>query len=218
MNLSTLRTQISSFVGDPDQTRYTAQMYLDAANRAQEQFALDTKSLWKDTTWTTVSGTATYDLPSNFMWEQFVTYDSKPLNPITRLDAVRLYGSDWATATGAPGAFIIDPEEAQKKILLVPIPQEAKTLGMRYFPLPTALSSDSDIPLNSSALMAQFHIGLAAYAAWLLLMSEKEPGNAIVQKMRQLERIYADSVTKATDTFKNTASRGLRITGGAVWS
>lgn len=224
MNLGTLRDAASRFVGDKDITRYTSAEYTTALNRAQEQFAMESKSLWKDVTWTTVSGTADYafsaastDISSLFMWEDWVTYDGHELSPISRHEIQRLSpGDDWTDDEGAPTHFLIDPEEAQKKIVLYPIPQEAVTLSMRCFVLPTALSSDSDTPLNSSTLMAQFHIAIAAYAAWLLLLGEETtPG--IVEKRRELLEVYTNGRDLAIDTFKNTMSMGIKIRGSRLW-
>lgn len=224
MNLGTLRSQAADFCGDTNQTRYSAAQYLTAANRAQEQFALDTKALWKDATFLTVSGTAAYLLSAftptatDFMWENWLTYDGFELKPISRHELNRLNpGRDWTVDTATtPTHFIIDPEEAQKKVRLYPIPGEAKTVSMRYFPLPAALSADADTPMNSSALMAQFHIAIAAYMAWLLLMSE-EATPATEAKMQKMERLYMRQVPDAVDTFKNTASQPLRIRGTRIW-
>ena len=216
MNLGTMRTQVAAFAGDPDQTRFTAAEYLAAINRAQEQFALETRALWKDKSWSHAANDADEDLPTDFMFEDWVTYDGKNLSPISRHEAASRWGEDWATDTGTPTHFIIDPEEAVKEIVLYPIPTEAKTLIMRYFPLPTELASDSDTPLNSSALMVQFHLGVAAFAAWLLMLNE-EQAPPIVQKRREFELLYADAVTKAVSSFKNTASAPLELKGRAVW-
>ncbi len=219
MNLSSLRDQTAKFCGDPNRTRYADADYLVALNRAQEQFAMETRSLWKDTTWTSVNGTAAYSfasanpVASDFMFEESVYYNGLLLTPTSRRDlAILAPGTDWTLATGTPTRVIVDPEEAIKGIRLYPIPVDAQTISMRYFPLPTALASDSDTPLNSSALMAQFHIGLSAYAAWLLLLTEEvTPGNA--QKRDKLLSIYADASTKATDLFKNTVSAPWRMRG-----
>ena len=152
------------------------------------------------------------------MWEDWVTYGGLKLIPISRYELLQLSGDDWTDDGAAlPTHFLIDPEQAVKEIVLYPIPTEAKTLVMRYFPLPTELTADGDTPLNSSSLMAQFHIGLAAYAAWLMLLSE-ELTPAIILKRRELAPIYADAVTKAVDTMKNTASAGLKFKGKAIWS
>lgn len=216
MNSGAINTLAANFAGDPDQTRF-ANKYFDAQNRAQEQFALDTRALWKDTSWSHSANDADEALPSDFMWEDFVTYDGVRLKPITRYELLRLKGDDWTDDTAAlPTHYIIDPEQAVKEIVLYPIPTEAKTLAMRYFPLPASVSSDSDTPLNSSSLMAQFHMGIAAFEAWLLLMGET-PTPEIQLKMKNLMDLYVDSCDKATNLFKNTVSAGLKIRGSRIY-
>lgn len=224
MNLASLREQTARFVGDKDITRYTSADYTTALNRAQEQFAMESKILWKDVTWTTVAGTAAYafsaastDISSSFLWEEFVTLDGSELSPISRHELQRLSrGDDWTDDQGTPSNFIIDAEEAQKKIRLYPIVQEAKTLSMRCYVLPTSLSGDTDTPLNSSTLTSQFHISLCAYAAWLLLLAEEAtPG--VIAKRRELLEIYSNGRDLAVDTFKNTMSMGIKIKGSRIW-
>lgn len=216
MILSSLRDQTAKFAGDPSRTRYLDADYLAALNRAQEQFCLETRALWKDTTWTSAANDATYALPSDFMFEESVYFGGLLLKPISRRDlAILSPDVDWTLTPGTPTHYLVDPEEAQKTLLLYPIPTSndaGKTISMRYFPLPTALAADGDTPLNSSALMSQFHIGLCAYAAWLLLMTE-ELTPAIRQKRSDLLSIYADAAAKATDLFKNTVSAPWRMRG-----
>ena len=217
MNRATLRTQAADFCGDKNQTRYSTTQYNTAIDRAQEQFALDTRALWRDESWTTAINDATYALPSDFQWEDWVTYDGVELKPISRHEISRLAGIDWTATTGTPTHYIVDPEEAQKQVRLYPIPQDTKTLIMRYFPIPASLSSDSSIPLNASLLMAQFHMGLAAFAAWILLLGEQMTPQ-IVEKRKELLRVYEDGVNKAVATFKNTASAPITIRGTRIWS
>lgn len=216
MNLATLRDQVAKFIGDPDLTRHTPADYLTALNRAQEQFALDTRSLWKDTTWTSVANDATYSLPSDFMFEESVYFDGLLLTPTSRRDfAILSPKTDWTLTTGTPTRFLIDPEEATKQILLYPIPtanDAGKTIAMRYCPLPTALSADTDIPLNSSALLAQFHLGIASFAAALLLDAESATPELMAKK-RELMSRYADMSAKAVDLFRNTSSAPWRMRG-----
>lgn len=218
MNLATLRSRVGGFLGDPDDTRFSPTVKLAALNDAQTQFALETRALWKDASWSHAANDADENLPSDFMWEEFVTWDGYELSPITREELNRLNpGTDWTDDTAtSPTHYIIDPEEAVKEIVLYPIPTEAKTLRLRYFPLPTALASDSDVPLNSSALMVQFHLGIAAYAAWLILLQEEQTPS-IVQKQKSMLAIYNDAVTKAVDTFRNTASAPIRPRGSFNW-
>lgn len=216
INLSALRDQASKFAGDPQQTRYTPADYLSTLNLAQNQFAMDSRALWKDISYSSVGNDATYALPTDFMFEDEVHFDGISLEPLSRRDLTTLSPkADWSIVTGTPTHYIVDPEEAQKMLLLYPIPtinDAQKTIVMRYFPLPTALAADTDIPFNTSLLMLQFHIALCAYSAWLLLASE-ETTPLMVQKRRDLLAIYSDATTKATDLFKNTASASWRMGG-----
>ena len=223
MNRLALRSQAADFIGDKNQTRFSSTQYNTALDRAQEQFAMDTRALWKDATVSTAADTAAYLLSAftptvtDFILEDWVLYDGYELKPISRHELQRMNpGRDWTADTGTPTHFIIDPEEARKKITLYPIPQEVKTVSMRYFPVPASMTSDSDLPLNSSALMAQFHLCVAAFAAWLLLLGESMTP-AIADKRRELLAIYNDGTEKATSTFKNTASMPIKMKGGRIW-
>lgn len=172
---------------------------------------MDTRALWKDRAYTTTADTATYTLPADFMYEESLTYDGLPLKPISRHTLYTLYpGTDWTTLNGNPTHFMIDAEEASLVVRLIPTPQEAKAVSMRYYPVPADVSAAGDVVLNSSTLMVQFHLGIAAFAAWLILQSEIVTPE-IQAKGREMMKIYNDAVTKAVDTFKNTASEPIRI-------
>jgi hypothetical protein len=216
MNLSALRDQTAKFCADIDMSRYGVAAYLTAINRAQEQFAMETRSLWEDEPYTSSDGVASYTLPTDFMFEESVYFNGKPLDPVTRRDlAILSPDNDWTITTGTPTKYLIDPEEATKQLLLYPIPTSAdasKTISLRYFPLPAALADDTDTPLNSSLLLAQFHIGIAAYASWLLLAGETSTPE-IQAKRRDLLQIYTQSTDKAVELFGNTVSAGWRMRG-----
>lgn len=212
MNLGTLRSLCAKMVGDPDQSRFSASNYNEALNRAQEQFGLDSGALWKDQSYTTSINDATYALPSDFMFEESVHYDGARLSAASRETMDLEIGSDWTTDTGPSTRYIIDPEEAKKELLLYPIPQEAKTVVMRYYPLAAEMTADTDIPLNSSDLMAQFHLAIAAYAGWLLMLYESLTAE-VIMKRSELLKMYNDGITKAGDTFKNTASESYQMRG-----
>ena len=225
MNLTSLTTLAAQFAGDPQQTRYSG-LYTQALNFAQQQFALDSKCLWKDSSITIIGGTATYSLPTDFMWEKMVTYSKSggnsfiELKPISRHELMRNRGDDWTTLTGDPEYFIIDPEEARKQIRIFRYPPSGDvggTLTLTYYPLPTDLSAGSDSPFNGYALLAQFHIGVAAWAAWMLMQSEADT-EAIIAKKKELIQIYNDRVSQAVDTFKNTASQPFRMRGNRTYT
>lgn len=216
MNLTTLTQVAATFAQDPQQTRYSG-LFTQALNLAQQQFALDSKALWKDWPATTItSGTANYSLPSDFMFEKLVALNGLKLKPISRLELELIKDGDrWDDDTGTPTHYIIDPEEARKQILLYPIPTSndtGKDLVVTYHPLPADMANGGDTPLNSYALLAQFHIGLAAWAAWYLLQGEPASA-ALMAKKKELLQIYNDSVSLAMDTFKNTFGETMRMRG-----
>ena len=172
---------------------------------------MDSKALFKDKSYTTVAGTSTYTLPTDFILEDTVTYDGLPLSPVSRHTLYSLYPStDWTELTGTPTYYMVDPEEAALALRLIPIPQEAKAVSMRYYPMPASVTGSSDVVLNSSSLMSQFHMGIAALSAWLVLTFETSSPE-IVEKRRELMKIYNDAVTKAIDTFGNTKSEPLVV-------
>lgn len=216
MNLSTLTTVTQQFLNDINGSRYSS-LYTGALNIAQQQFVLDTKCLWK--TWPatlSVSGQAAYPLPTDFLWEKQVLFNGIGLPPISRSELARTNtGSRWDTQQGTPRAYNIDPDVAESQLLLYPIPQAndaGKDIVLIYYAMPTDMSASTDIPLNSTPLLAQFHVGIAAWAAWYLCQSEDStPG--VSQKKRDLLQIYNDNVSKCVDTFKNTVSEPLRMRG-----
>ena len=215
MNLSTLTALTASMAQDPAQTRYSN--YTQALNLAQQQFALDSKCLWKDWPTTTItSGLAAYALPADFMWEKTVMFNGIELTPISRheLQVIKT-GDRWDDDTGTPTRYIVDPDVAKSQLLLYPIPQAVdagKDLVLTYYGLPTDMAAGSDIPFNATLLLAQFHIGIAAWAAWILLQSEQVTPE-IERKKKDLLQIYNDNVSLAVDKFKNTASELMRMRG-----
>lgn len=219
MILSTMRTFASLFCNDPSLTRFTATQYLSALNEGQLQFALDSKCLFTDTTITVVAGTSSYSLPTDFMFEKLVTHKQLLLKPISRATITYYKSTDWTTDTGTPKWFNIDPEEARKKILLYPQPTANDTgsnLILTYYPKPSDLVNDTDLPLDSYALLSQFHIAIPCWAAWLLLGYDTATPETQAKRSNLLGQ-YNDQVTQAIDLFKNTASEPIRMRGGRNW-
>ena len=221
MNLGTLTSLVASMTGDGNQTRFAGK-YTQAINLAQQQFAFDSRCLWKDApTYTVVDGTASYDLPADFFLEKKVTHKGLRLVPISRETLERTYRSeDWTAIDGTPTHYLVDPEEGRKKLTVFPKPtgnDSGAYLVLTYYPVPTDLAAVGDTPFNSSALLVQFHIAIAAWASWLLLGYDK-PDAAIEEKRKNYLQIYNDKVSEAVDTFKNTASEPLRQSGSRCYT
>ena len=212
MTRAELRTLTSRFCEDPNQTKFSADKYNDGLDKAEKQFAMDSKALYKDSAITMVLDQAAYSLPSDFMLEKQVVLNGIELKPISRASLQIVKKAErWDDDTGSPKYFIIDPEEARKTISLYPIPDstvDGTNLVLTYYCFPAAMSSDTSVPLNGSALMVQFHTGLAAYAAWLLLMYLTQTPE-IAQKRSELFSIYTTKVNEAIQTFGNTKSEPL---------
>ncbi len=214
MNRGELRTLIGNLVEDPSQTRFTAAKYNDAIEKAQQQFALDSKALYKDFPITMVARTGGYSLPTDFMYEKMVTLNGVELSPITKAELQRRKGSSaWSSDTGTPKWFIVDPDEAKKTITLYPIPDSTDAgtaIVLTYYPVPATLTADTSVPLNSSALMVQYHIGIAGYAAWLLMLYLTQTPE-ISQKRNDFIGMYSKAVNDAIQTFGNTKSAPLNF-------
>lgn len=216
MNLNTLTGFVGTLTNDINKTRYAA-VYTTILNEAQNQFAMDTKCTFKDmTVQSIVAGQATYPLPTDFMWERLVLANGLMLSPISRFELARQNsGSRWDLVTGTPRAYCIDPDVARQQILLYPIPTQndnGNDLQMTYFALPTAMSSGTDVPLNNNPLLYQYHMGIAAWAAWYMLASE-DSTPSIETKKKSLMNMYSDYVSQCVDQFKNTVSEPLRMRG-----
>ncbi len=215
MNLGTLTSTTAQLINDSQGTRQ-AGLYTAALNLAQQQFVIDTKCLWKDAaTQTVVPGTAAYALPSDFLWEKLVMYNGVEIFPASRATLARTHlGSRWDTITGTPTNYNIDPEVARQTLLLFPIPAANDNLDLilTYYVYPTDMVNATDIPLNATPLLTQFHLALSAWAGWYMLASEDAQPN-ISKNREELLNLYNDYVTECVNTFRNTISEPLRMRG-----
>lgn len=221
MNLTALTSTAAQFSGDPAQSRYSG-LYTQALNLGQQQFVLDSKCLWKDWPATTITAAvASYALPSDFILEQTVAFNGVPLIPISRAELLRTHqDSRWDTIPGTPTHYVIDPDVSKSQLLLFPIPTSydaGKDLVLTYVALPADMSGATDIPFNSTPLLAQFHMGICAWAAWYLLNGEASVTDSLRAKKADLLQIYNDCVSQAVETFKNTASQPMRQRGSRVY-
>ncbi len=214
MNRAEMRALTSNFCEDPNISKFTVTKYNDALELAQKQFSVDSKALYKTSAITVVVNTGSYDLPTDYIQDKLVMLNGIKLEPISRQTLGEIYKSRrWDTLTGTPRNYISDPMEAQKKIILVPIPDsvsDGTDLQLTYVAIPTAMSSDASTPFNSSALMTEYHIPVCSYAAWLLL-GYLTPTDAIVLKRRDLISSYVSKVNEAIQTFGDTPSEPMSI-------
>lgn len=213
-NKAELRTLTASMCEDPNQTKFTPAKYNDALEFSQRQFSLDSKCLYKTTAFVMAVDDGTYDLPTDYIVDKLVMLNGIELRPISRAKLASLFQNQrWDTMTGTPRNYISDPMEANKTLILFPIPNtiaDGTDLQLTYIALPTTMSSDTASPFNSSALLVQYHIAVAAYAAWLLL-GYLTPTDATVLKRRDLLNTYAGKVNEAINMFGDTPSEPLAL-------
>lgn len=213
-NKSELRTLTASMCEDPSQTKFTPAKYNDSLESAQRQFSLDSKCLYKTQAYVMAVDDATYDLPADYISDKLVMLNGIELTPISRSKLASLYkGQRWDTKTGTPRHYISDPMEANKALVLFPIPNSISggtDLQLTYTAIPAVMSSDSASPFNSSALLTQYHVAVAAYAAWLLL-GYLTPTDATVLKRRDLLGTYTGKVNEAIATFGDTPSEPMAM-------
>lgn len=213
-NRAELRTLTSSFCEDPSQTKFTVAKYSDSLETAQKQFCLDTKSLYKTQAYVMAVDDADYDLPTDFISDKLVMLNGIELEPISRSKLAGLFKSQrWDTQEGTPKYYVIDPMEAKKQLLLVPIPDsiaDGTSLELTYSAIPTTMATDAATPFNSSVLMTQFHIAVASYAAWLLL-GYLTPTDPIISKRRDLLNTYTGKVNEAIASFGDTKSEPMSL-------
>lgn len=230
MNLQLLTTWASRLAADPQQTRYAGR-YTDAANESQYQFAMDSRALFKDFTFSVVANQSQYALPADFMYPKKATLSTLSnttggiiLTPISRSQLeFSTVDHDWTQDTGTPKFYIIDPASASgfpNSIALYPQPQGAdagtNNAILTYYPLPATLVNPTDIPLNGTTNLVQFHMGLAAYMAWLLVSGEISTPET-EERLKRLYGQYQSKVTEAIDKYGNTSNAPWRLAGGKYW-
>ncbi len=205
MTRSELVTRVGLLIGDPNNDRFTATQVQSEVQKWQEQFVLDTKCLIDVSQSSIVSGTASYDLPTDILDVVRVAHDGIKLERTSEYDLDVMLNQDWSDDTGTPTLYYVDLDPNNKKIILYPIPQSGdvgtNNLVVEYIKLPPALSSDSSVPLDSHTLLAAYHDAIAYGAAASLL--NIQPDQAALVMIGQYEKKYQKAVSDCIDGFVN---------------
>ena len=205
MTRSELVTRVGLLIGDPSNQRFTAAQLQAEIQKWQEQFVLDTKCLIDVQSTSIVAATASYDLPSDILDVVRVAHNGLKLERTSEYDLDVLYDLNWSDDTGTPKKYYIDLDPNNKKIILFPIPESgdagSSNLVMEYIKLPPALSSDSDVPLDSHTLLAAYHDAIAYGAAASLL--NIQPDQTSLVMVVQYEKKYNKLVDECKENFKN---------------
>lgn len=120
-------------IGD---TNWSTLEFLGLIDNAQMELAREALCIERTYTTTTVIGTQEYDFPTNTIAIKRVTYDGKPMEPITfQEDDSFTVGNSATTATGVSIWYT----EWEDTLALRPIPSEAVTLKIYSYNEPQPL-------------------------------------------------------------------------------
>ena len=194
ITLSDIKNQVRIIIKDNDSTRrrYTDTMLLDFINEGQRDVINNTWLIANSTTITLTSGVTYYSLPSNAIEIIRVTKDYKLLNETTfdKADSVN-DGSSWETNGGMPIEYFQDKTQPDV-IGIKPFPNSSTSTGtvrIQYLAKATDLSSDSDIPFNSSNRYTSYHDILTYYVVTRIFMLEGDQSKLILYAQLYESRI-----------------------------
>lgn len=156
MNLAQMRDAARVRLGVPaSDTFYTDPALMDLTNEALQAIATEFDWPWLEasTTFATVSGTATYTPPADWMRTRGLCIDGSDAMEYRSLIELREVAT---TTTGEPGFYHINTEQ----ITLRPVPSSVSTVIHDYVKIEPALAGDTDTPLMPS----QFHYSVVAFA------------------------------------------------------
>jgi hypothetical protein len=178
LTLSEIRTQVRRNVRDTA-TDTTLQRYLDATiteyvNEAQREVVNLTWCVEKSTSYVLTAGTTYYDLPSDFLGVQQVTFTDSDsttflLKEISEKVQYQTNADFEMTALGQPTQYFTRMPDSgtAMEIAYVPIPDTSASTGtvnVQYAYQPADLSGASDVPFDGFLTLYPYHGALVARA------------------------------------------------------
>ena len=190
MTLGTLRTQC---LGHQFSSNQYSTYCDEAINEAQADLAqeIEFRALFDVETVTTVAGTITYTLPTDYMRSYSLedTEENQELvfYPVGDYDLL-----DQDFSSGRPSVYTID----RGNIRLYPTPDAVYSLDFRHYRSPATLAADADIP----EIPTRYHKLLRMYA--LARLFERE--NDLTQAQFHQERYNQEKSRAAADLQADT--------------
>jgi len=148
-----------------DDALVTGDVVYQSINEALAFIAAETDWPWlrAQEPLTTVVGTATYAVPSDWIRTDRIVDDDG--DPLERVDARQLE-DEWGDQRGRPVAWATDVDASGNEVIVLrPIPDAARTFKHFYVRREKVLSSDTEAPY----LPSQFHDAVVALAEALVL-------------------------------------------------
>jgi len=190
LSLSDIRTHIRNNVNDPS-TDTNKQRWANAeidflVNQGQREVCDITWCLYTSTNIALVSGTTYYSLPSDTHFIDRVVYNNSTVLPYKPIPLLDREDSDWlSTAIGTPTSYHL--KYPKRDIGFSPCPNNTNNIEVFYVKVPSDLSSDDDIPYNSTEILYPYHHLLIDYAGACLFLRDgmMEQYNASYAQYRQ---------------------------------
>lgn len=176
-------------------TRLTQTVRFEAINEALQQICLEHDWPWLLTseTITTVAGTSSYSLASDFVRSKSFVETATGLE-LAQLSTVE---SDQIIFRGRPSIYTL----AGSSVLLKPIPEGVYSILHRYYKVEPVLTTGAGIPL----VPLLYSRGVVEFAAMLLAKEIRETDRAL-----EAERDYGSWLKRAQDNI-HQSREPLRI-------
>ncbi len=175
LTLSDIRTAVRKNIRDTDPTlrRYSDANLLPFINEGQRDVINNTWIVSKSSSITSVASQVYYSFPSDLISVERITrsYGNLPEVTLNQMD-FDTYNSTWEVTTGNPKYFYQNHARPTEFGVFPPSTSGSETYRLIYYAQGTDLSSDSDIPFNSSARFYSYHDLLTWYATFRILFIE----------------------------------------------
>lgn len=201
MTRGELKTLVSVWLDDLNFGYFTEaqiNIWLNNAQMELQKLLIGAGVNWyaKEQQTTTVPNQADYVLPDDFLKSHRVEYvqsGTYPNEDIDRLGAIAINQQDRIPLkVGSPVGFYLKKD----KMILVPVPDAAKTLKLMYSYRVSPMTSDSDVPDAPE----QYHEFLAVLAAEDGFLRDREIPDWLTRKREKYEEmIKSDSNERTQD-------------------
>lgn len=182
MQLSEIKTLARAKADEPDTTGFVPESELESfVNQGYRHVYLKIVQRFEDyfitnSTISTVSGTASYALPTDFL--KIIKVEARSASSTSDNDYIRVdrlnIGNDYADVR-APLRNYLGPVFgyylAGNNMVVRPVPDSSLTIRVWYVPSPTALSAATDVPV----IPVVYHELIADYAALEIIRKSGEP-------------------------------------------
>ena len=213
-----LLDMVQELVGEPIGGFYNISQRLSHLSQAQLELVEETDALLSDGTLSLVSGTASYDLPADFLRfgdrRPYTTSTgaSEPQYPLTVVPPSFMDSTapGWreATSDGTPTCLV---QEGQA-VFVWPTPDADYDLKFNYVAEPTALTDLSDVPFNARSDLNRYGPALAYKVAFLHTLPRAP------QLAQVFEDMYVREERKMRHFLRSNPQKPQSISPTARWS